>query len=122
MPTKRDHINKNIRLHDVGRVIFEDITLLPACRGNADGRSSFLYLPPDESGATVRRVDGRWERINLSKVILINPGSRIHDTIQGKNGTVLEITADQSMKPILRIRTDDGDEIIIDADRTHGAI
>jgi hypothetical protein len=120
MPTKKTHLERNILLHEVGRLLLDQAAQLPACRGVVDGRSSFLFLPPDAAGRTVRRIAGRWERIELSKIVLINIGSRVHDDVGGGDGTVLGIDADREMRPLLRVRMDAGGERLLNADATHG--
>jgi len=121
MPSKREHVERNNLLNQVSAELLGRAHELPAARGVKDGRSSFLFLLPDKSGHTIRRVDGRWERISLSSVILINIGSRVHDDIEGGDGTVISIQADEQMRPLLRVRMDEGQERILDADATHGA-
>ena len=120
MKSKRKHVEQNLLLHQVGASLLEHADQLPAARGIKDGRSSFLFLPPDKGGHTIRRVDGRWERISLSGVVLINPGSRVHDDVGGGEGTVLLVQADEQMRPLLHVRMDAGEDRILDADATHG--
>ena len=119
MSSKRKHLEQNDILHQVLQKLFDHVEELPLSRGNSDGRCSFIFLPPDKSGRTIRRVDGCWERIPLSNLILINIGSRVHDTISNSDGTVIRIGANDKFEPILQLRMDLGGEILVEADKTH---